>query len=151
MAISQQKINELENRIGVDFPTMAYDIERGMIQRFVNAVGDTNPLWQNEDYAKKSGYGGIIAPPNLILTLGFDRVLEAYISDASITVLHGSTELECRRPVQAGDVITANAKIINVRQRQGKEGATVFVTFEITYRNQRREAVADCRQMAIIY
>jgi acyl dehydratase len=151
MAISSQKISELEKRIGVEEAPLVYEIEKGMIQRFAHAVGDTNPLWQDEGHARKRGYGNIIAPPNFVLTLGFDRVLEAYISDASITVLHGSTELECHQPIQAGDIITANSKIINVRQRQGKTGTTVFVTFEIAYRNQRQEAVADCRQMAIIY
>jgi acyl dehydratase len=151
MAVDSQTISELESRIGVELPPMIYDIERGMIQRFARAVGDPNPLWQDEDYAGKSGYGGIIAPPNFILTLGFDQVLEAFISDASLTVLHGSTELECHQPVRPGDVITVTVKIVNVRERQGKVGTTVFVTFEMIYKNQRQEVVADCRQMAIIY
>ena len=151
MAVDSKTISELESRIGVEGPPLVYDIERGMIQRFTRAVGDPNPLWQDEDYADRSGYGSIIAPPNFILTLGFDRVLEAFISDASLTVLHGSTELECYQPVRPGDVITATAKIVNVRERQGKVGTTIFVTFEIVYKNQRQEVVADCRQMAIIY
>lgn len=151
MAVDSQTISELESRIGVELPPMIYDIERGMIQRFARAVGDPNPLWQDEDCAGKSGYGGIIAPPNFILILGFDRMLEAFISDASLTVLHGSTELECHQPVQPGDVITVTVKIVNVRERQGKVGTTVFVTFEMIYKNQRQEVVADCRQMAIIY
>ena len=151
MAVDSQTISELESRIGVEGPPLVYDIERGMIQRFTRAVGDPNPLWQDEDYAGKSGYGGIIAPPNFILTLGFDRVLEAFISDASLTVLHGSTELECHQPVRPGDVITVTVKIVNVRERQGKVGTTVFVTFEMVYKNQRHEVVASCRQMAIIY
>ncbi|MCJ7763970.1 MAG: MaoC family dehydratase N-terminal domain-containing protein [Dehalococcoidales bacterium] len=151
MAIDSQTISELESRIGVEETPLVYDIERGMIKRFARALGDPNPLWQDEDYAEKSGYGGIVAPPNFILTLGFDRVLEAFISDASLTVLHGSTELECHQPARPGDVITVTAKIVNVRERQGKVGTTVFVTFEMVYKNQRQEVVADCRQMAIIY
>lgn len=151
MAISPQKISELESRVGVAEAPLVYEIEKGMVQRFARAVGDINPLWHDENYAKKSGYGGIIAPPNFILTLGFDRVLDAFISDSSLTVLHGSTELECHRPVCTGDIITAIPKIVNVRERQGKAGATVFVTFEIAYSNQKQEAVAECRQMAIIY
>ena len=151
MAVDSQTISELESRIGVEVPPLVYDIERGMIQRFTRAVGDPNPLWQDEDYADRSGYGGIIAPPNFIPTLCFDRVLETFISDASLTVLHGSTELECHQPVRPGDVITVTVKIVNVRERQGKVGTTVFVTFEMVYKNQRQEVVADCRQMAIIY
>ncbi|HEX78991.1 MAG TPA: MaoC family dehydratase [Dehalococcoidia bacterium] len=151
MVISPEMISELESRVGIEETSLVYEIEKGMIRRFARAVGDTNPLWQDETYAKKSGYGNIIAPPNFILTLGFDRVLDAFISDPSITVLHGSTEVEYYQPVCAGDIITATPKIVNVRQRQGKEGATIFVTFEIAYVNQRQEAVSNCRQMAIIY
>ncbi|MFC2026722.1 MaoC family dehydratase N-terminal domain-containing protein [Chloroflexota bacterium] len=151
MAVDSQTISELESHIGVEGPPLVYDIERGMIQRFTRAVGDPNPLWQDGDYADRSGYGGIIAPPNFILTLGFDRVLEAFISDASLTVLHGSTELECHQPARPGDVITVTVKIVNVRERQGKVGTTIFVTFEMVYKNQRQEVVAGCRQMAIIY
>jgi len=151
MTISPQQISQLESRIGVELPPVSYDIEKGLIRRFAQAVGDDNPLWQDEEYAKEIGYQSLVAPPNLILTLGFDQVLAEFIADDALTVLHGSTELVCHAPVQAGDVITASAKIVNVRQRQGKTGATAFVTFEIGYTNQRQQAVADCRQMAIIY
>jgi acyl dehydratase len=144
-------ISKLESQVGVEWPPLVYDIERGMIQRFARAVGDSNPLWQDEEYAGKSSYGGIIAPPNLILTLGFIHVLEAFILDPSLTVLHGSTELECHQPVRPGDVITVTAKITGVRERQGKAGRTVFVTTELVYRNQRQKTVARCSQMALIY
>jgi len=151
MAIDSQTISQLESQVGVEQPPQVYDIERGMIQRFVRAVGDPNPLWQDDEYAAKSPYGGVIAPPNLILTLGFTRMLEAFISDPALTVLHGSTELECHRPVRPGDTITATSKIAGVRERQGKAGRTVFVTIELAYRNQRQELVARCSQMVIIY
>lgn len=151
MAIDSQTISQLESRVGVEQPPLVYAIERGMIQRFVQAVGDPNPLWQDDEYASKSPYGGVIAPPNFILTLGFTQMLEAFLSDPALTVLHGSTELESHLPVKPGDVITATSKITGVRERQGKAGQTAFVTVELTYRNQRQETVARCNQMILIY
>jgi hypothetical protein len=38
-----------------------------------------------------------------------------------------------------------------VRQRQGEVGTMLFVTFDIAYSNQKKETVAACRQMVIIY
>jgi hydroxyacyl-ACP dehydratase HTD2-like protein with hotdog domain len=71
--------------------------------------------------------------------------------DTKVTLLHGSTELECYQSVMMGDTLTVTAKITDIRQRQGKMGQTTFVTFELTYTNQRQELIAMCRQMLITH
>jgi acyl dehydratase len=142
---------ELKKKIGLDWPPVVYDIEKGMIRRFAQAVGDPNPLWQDDEYARMSNYGGIIAPPTFALIMGFDRMLQSLDPGSSLTVLHGSTELECYQPIRPGDVITVTTRIANVRQRQGKTVEMLFVTFDISCRNQGKELVARCHQMAIIY
>ena len=74
------------------------------------------------------------------------------MTDSMGARLHGGTELECYQPVRPGDVITVTIKVANMRKRQGsKLGKMVFVTFELTYKNQRQELVAKCRQMLIGY
>ena len=151
MAVDPQVIRELESRVGVEGQPFVYDIEKGLIRRFTRAIGDPNPLWQDEGYAVKAGYDSIIAPPNFILTLGFGKILQDLIANPEITVLHGSTELESHQPVRPGDVITVTPTIKNVRERQGKTGKMLFVIFDMVYKNQRQEPVAVCRQMAIIY
>jgi acyl dehydratase len=34
-----------------------------VIRHFADGLGDTNPLWTDEEYAKRTKWGGIIAPP----------------------------------------------------------------------------------------
>ncbi len=144
---------ELRSKIGIESEPEAYEIEKGRIQRFVLAIGDLNPLWQDEEYAGKSRYGGIIAPPTFVLTVGFDELqqqLQESIPGGGI--LHGSTELECYQPVRAGDTIIVTSKITNIRERQDRRmGKMAFVTLDITYKNQEQELVARCRQMIIRY
>jgi len=144
---------ELRSKIGIESEPEVYEIEKGMIRRFVQAIGDQNPLWQDEEYARKSKYGGIIAPPTFIPIIGYEGIQQersALLS--SIGTLHGSTELECYQPVRAGDTITVTSKIANVRERQGRRmGKMVLVTFDITYKNQRQELVARCQQIIIGY
>lgn len=145
-------IEGLKAKIGVEWEPRVCEIEKGMIRRFAQAIGDPNPLWQNEEHAGRSKYGGIIAPPTFVLTIGFEQFLEQILALASFgTILHGSTELECYQPIIPGDVVAVTTKITNVRERDGKMGKTAFITFEITYRNQRQELVAKCRQMVIGY
>ncbi len=145
-------IEGLKAKIGVEWEPRVCEIEKGMIRRFAQAIGDPNPLWQNEEYAGRSKYGGIIAPPTFVLTIGFEQFLEQILALASFgTILHGSTEFECYQPIRPGDVVAVITKITNVRERDGKMGKTAFITFEITYRNQSQELVAKCRQMVIGY
>ncbi len=67
-------------------------------------------------------------------------------------LLHGSTELECYKPVRPGDRITVTVKLTNIRERQGsRSGKMAFVTFDIAYRNQKGELVAKCQQTMIGY
>ena len=143
--------SKLKEKVGLELEAAVCEIEKGTLRRFAQALGDPNPLWQDEEYAVKTRYGGIIAPPTLALTLGFSRIQQMLTLDPSLTVLHGSTELEPYQPIRPGDVVTVSTRIARVRERPGKMGSTLFVTFEVTCRNQRQEMVARCRQMAIIY
>ena len=43
-----------------------FPIEAGHIMMFARAVGDPNPVYYDEDAAKKTEAGGIIAPPTFV-------------------------------------------------------------------------------------
>lgn len=40
-----------------------------LIRHYADGIGDTNPLWRSEEYAKNTRYGGIIAPPGFWIVL----------------------------------------------------------------------------------
>jgi len=143
---------ELMAKIGMEGEPREYEVERGMIKRFAQAIDDQNPLWQDEEYARKSKYGNIIAPPTFIAATGFEQFMEETLALASFTtLLHGKTELECYQPIRLKEIITITTKITDIRQRQGKAGKVVFITFATTYKNQKQEPVAKCQQMVIGY
>ena len=151
MAEGSLNIEDLKGKIGVEWEPGVYEIEKGMLRQFAQAIDDPNPLWQNEEYARKSRYGGIIATPTFVLTIGFEQIQQILASISPGTILHGDTALESYQPISPGDIITATTKITNIRERQGEKGKTVFMTFEITHINQRQELVAKCRQMIVSY
>ncbi|MCK4368376.1 MAG: MaoC family dehydratase N-terminal domain-containing protein [Dehalococcoidales bacterium] len=142
MTEASSGIEKLKSKIGVEWQPREYEIGREMIRRFARAVGDPNPLWQD----------GAIAPPTFILAIGFEQFVDDLMSLAPFnTVLMGGTELECYQPIGLGDVITTIFKISNLRERQGKMGRMAFMTFDSSYKNQKQELVAKCRQMIIGY
>jgi len=132
----QLTIKDLKTNAGQPWLTLTYTIERGMVQRFVEAVGDENPCWQGSKPE---------APPALRLTIGFERVISMLLSLPE-AVLHGSTELECFEPVKVGDVITVSARVSSVRERL----PVTFINLELEQRNQKGVLVARCKQLAIL-
>jgi len=151
--MSSLDIEKLEDEVGAEWEPRMYEIEKGMIRQFAQAIDDQNPLWQDEEYASKSRYGGIIAPPNFILTIGFEQAQQKMTSLMSgVGRLHGGTELEYYQPVRPGDTITVNGKIAQVQERESnKLGKIVLVTFDMSYENQREEPVAKCHQLLVLY
>ena len=131
-------IFELKDKAGYELPLLVFDIEKCLIRKFAEAVGDESARWQSE------------APPSLIPALGFDKVYELLASSEKVAVLHGATEAEFHRPVKLGDTVTMRAKIASVRERRTTTGVMVFVNFDITYTNQWSEPVASCRQTALV-
>ena len=142
---------ELKSKIGIECEPEVYEIEKGMIRRFAQAIDDQNPLWQDEEFAQKSKYGGVIAPPTFIPIVGNEQIQQRSALLSTMSILHGGTELECYQPVREDDVITLTTKISDVREQQGKMGKMIFVNFDTTYSNQRHELVARCRQRIIGY
>jgi hypothetical protein len=132
----QLTIEDLKTNAGQPWLTLTYTIERGMVQRFIEAVGDENPRWQG----KKPE-----APPALLLTIGFERVISMLLSLPE-AVLHGSTDLECFEPVRVGDTITITAKVASVRERL----PMTFINLELEQHNQKGVLVARCKQLAIL-
>jgi len=142
MAEGSLDLDRLKAKLGVEWAPWSYPIEREMVRRFVRAVGDPNPRWQE----------GTVAPPTFVLAIGFEQFVDEVMSLAPFgTVLMGGTELECYHPIKPGDVITVVFKISSLRERAGKMGRMAFMTFDSTYKNQGQELVARCRQMVIGY
>jgi acyl dehydratase len=51
--------------------TIPYLLTKEAIQRFARSIGETNPLYFDEEYAKATIYGGLIAPPSIHILLMF--------------------------------------------------------------------------------
>ena len=71
--ITEDGLNELRKLIGTPLRIRAIFNQyasKEAIRNFANGVGDPNPLWRDEEYAKKTRYGKIAAPPAWYSLLG---------------------------------------------------------------------------------
>ncbi len=140
-----------KSAIGKTTPTYTMEVEKGHIRRFAQAIGDDNPLYHDEEYAGKSRYGGIIAPPTFPTTFGFEgeKVLEGLDINYA-RLLHGEQEYEYFRPIMAGDAISFSTKITDVTEKEGRSGVMDIITTEMTGHNQDGEKVFVGRSTVVI-
>ncbi len=110
---------------------------------------DNIPLHTDEEYAKKTPFGKLIAPGVMSFMSVWAKYLEVdFFGDA---LLAGrSTKIEWLKPVFAEDVLHGVAKITNLVRRNPKNGL-VEITIEIYNEKNvlvmlnRTEAVVKCK------
>ena len=156
MAETSVITDEVREKLGKEVTEpVTLEIEAGAIRKFCQAVGDTNPLWQDEACAGKSRFGSIIAPPGFISQFlfweGKQRPRISVIETTAPRTLAGETDFEYFQLVRPGDRITASTKLVDAYERQGKTGKLLFLVSESTYTNQKGELVATERSTGIHY
>jgi acyl dehydratase len=105
------------------------EVEKGAIRAFANAIGDDNPLYLDEAFARKQGFASIVAPPTFPTTFRLPRNPKIQIELAR--VLHGEQEYTYERPIVAGDVLRCQSTVIDVYERTGKLGSMTFMVSEV--------------------
>ncbi|MDP2919134.1 MAG: MaoC family dehydratase N-terminal domain-containing protein [Dehalococcoidia bacterium] len=155
---------ELNRIIGKNVGVRLFEVEKGAIRRFADAVADPNPLFRDEEYARQSRYGGIIASPGffgwpLKQTMGAPLVIEfpadlmeplAKSGYMLASALDGGIEYDFFLPVRAGDTLTATGSIKDIRERAGRAGKMCFIILETVYYNQNGALVARARATTIL-
>ncbi len=62
--------DEARKQIGKVSEPRTYEVERGAIRRFAEAIEDRNPLFNSERDARQTRYGSMIAPPTFCRSMG---------------------------------------------------------------------------------
>ena len=135
--------------VGVESDPITYEVEKGAIVKFAQAIGDNNPIFNNEEAARDSAYGGIIAPPTFMRSLISNPVPD--FNNPYNAVVDGGSEWEYYEPVRPGDRITVRTKIADLFERPGRLGNMLFTIRETSYTNQFEKIVALQRTTGISY
>jgi acyl dehydratase len=141
---------EAKQQIGRMGEPRTYEVERGAIRRFAEAIGDPNPLYNHEQEARRTRFGGMITPPTFCRSLGAP-VPEVKLDMSQYRGLDGGSDWEYRVPIRPGDRITVQTRLADLRESEGRLGPMVFITTETTYTNQFGEICAIQRSTGIRY
>ncbi len=123
--------------IGAESEELAFEVERGAIRKFAEALGDPTPAFTR----------GEIAPPTFPTTL---RVPIPSLSIELARVLHGAEEYRYERPIRAGDRLRCKSRVSDVYEREGRLGHMTFLVTETEGRDKSGALVFTARHTAIL-
>lgn len=121
-----------------------FQVGRERIREFARAVKATHPIHFEVDAAQTAGYADVVAPPTFAIILA-QRADAALIEDPDSgidfsRVVHADQRFTHHRPIVAGDELTTEVHVDNVRTMG--PGAMLITREEIT--TVGGEAVATC-------
>jgi acyl dehydratase len=128
-------------KVGDRFRTPGKTITEGAITMVIGLCGLTSPLFNNEEYAKKTPFGSRIAPGRLTLLImgGLEEQLGLY--DETVIALVGIDKVRIKASLRPGDTIYVDMEIIKVKETSKPDRG--MVTHKSTCVNQRGEMVLE--------
>jgi acyl dehydratase len=149
-----------------------FPVEATHIMMFARAIADPNPIYSDEEYAKTTEVGHVIAPPTFVqASMQFDPeaslrpkvgqpwfgsgkeptgVTRAPGAGGSGGGLHAEQHYEYHRHPKPGDVLTATMKEGNTWEKQGRKGGKLVFRESVTeYRDQHGELVVTARSVGV--
>jgi len=125
-----------EDLIGKQWPAVEYEVGREKIREYANVVGESHPVHHDPEAARAAGFRGVVAPPMFCVVYSAGAmgpaVLDPELGINLMMMVHGSQEFEWHEPVCAGDVITTQATVKDVFDKNGMK----FYVFESESKNQ---------------
>jgi len=132
--------------IGARIPTYGRTITEGDLSLFCAFVGYHVPLFIDEEYAKKTQYGGRILPSSLIMSIstGMTESLFRYTMIGLLAVERG----RFLAPVRPGDTVRTEVEVVSKKTTKNPDRG--IVTFRDHLLNQHDELVYQIDKIVLL-
>jgi len=163
MAEKFEITDAMRAQIGKESAPWVHEVTTTSVRAFARGVGYTDPVYFDEEAARKAGYRSLPAPPTYLGTPIFipGKSDDTFSSPPGAgpaldhglpNVLDGGTETEYFDTICAGDVLTATSSLADLALRDSKSiGTMLIVTSQTTLKNREGKVVAIQRGQAIFY
>lgn len=135
---SAKYYDELE--VGQSWVSPGRTITEADVVAFAGLTGDYNPIHTDEEFAKKTVFGGRIlhGPAGFAIATGLESRLG--IKDGTAVAFLGMT-WDLRRPIKIGDTIRVHQSV--AAKRRTKKPDQGLVTFDVAVVNQNGEVTQE--------
>lgn len=125
------------------------------IRHFVDAIGDLNPLFRDREYAKRTRYGCLVAPPPILYGVAYGHYPDppGFPPLRDFPNLYGGDEYEWFSPICEGDKIdwkTTYPTDIQVKPTKSI-GTVAFAYGKHEFSRQGGVPIATCKFWQVIY
>ena len=134
MNASRPYTHKIKQMIGKGTRPVVFEVERGQIRRFANAIGEDNSIHLDEKAAKSAGFPSIVATPTFAAV--FDNTAQL-LEDLGLNPNTAGTVIRIPMPPLTEERRKDMVRIV----RAEAEGARVAI------RNIRRDANADFKDL----
>jgi acyl dehydratase len=144
--ITEAGLEDLRRRIGVKITgtlePWCHEASRDGIRHYAHGIGDDNPLWCDPDYAARTRWGGIIAPPSFLFATS--RIVSGYVVGlAGVHAMWAGADWTWHLPVRRNDTITTEAWLKElIEHRTTFAGRSIQQVYHVDFFNQHGEQVA---------
>ena len=141
-----------KKHIGLKLTPHTVEIEKGRLRFFAKAIGETDPIYFDEDAAKAAGYASLPIPPTFVFCMEMEKSdpfesLEIMEIDLG-KVLHAEQSFKYHAPICAGDNLTFESRVSDIYDKKG--GALEFVVQDCNVTNQAKTLVAELRSVTVV-
>ncbi len=142
--ITEEGLKKLEDMKGVSLRLgMMKNNElacKELIRKYVRGLGDPNPLYNDPEYAAKTAYGKLVAPPSYLYSSFGAGIMHGL---RGVHSFHAGDDWEFFKPVLEGDVIRPEAIAMGYEEKSTKFANRMIKQLqERRYYNQNDELVA---------
>jgi hypothetical protein len=116
-------------------------VERGLVQRFVDALDAVDPLSFDEKAAKDAGLPGLMLPPTAAAALGDFQNLIELLELKPKQVLHAQEFVQCFQPICVGDELIVTTSLRDVYEQQASGNPMGFVVIDVVGTGKKADDV----------
>ena len=125
--------------IGIESETELFEVERGAIRKFAEAIGDPHGMYLRGD----------VAPPTFPITFRVKIPGLANVDPARF--IHANEEYTYERPLRAGDQVACRRKIVDLFHKEGRLGQMTFVITTMEGRGPDGQLLFTSKSTVIIH
>jgi acyl dehydratase len=129
--------------LGRAFAPLSFPVTAALVDAYCTALGDPDPIFLDDDAARRAGHPTRLAPPGLAGIYG----RQAYLRDHSMPPggVLAAQSMAFHAPAYVGDTLEVVARVVERSQRKGRD----VVTIESTASRRGGERVTTVRVVAL--
>ena len=125
-------------------------VERGLVQRFVEALEINDLMSTNEEAAQAAGLTGLLLPHTAAATLGDYQHLIDLLELKPKQVLHAQEHVSMFSPVCVGDELTITTTLRDVYEQQASGNPMGFVVIDVVGTGKKADDVRFEAQRTLV-